>query len=69
MTKETSTLPRLRAARTAGLVSGMRSVVQVWRARTRTRQALSRLDAHMLRDIGLDAEAAIGEATRPFWEG
>jgi uncharacterized protein YjiS (DUF1127 family) len=33
----------------------------------RQRQYLARLDAHMLRDIGLTAEQAQAEANQPFW--
>ena len=34
----------------------------------RQRQALARLDSHMLRDIGIDAGAAASEAHRPIWD-
>ncbi len=36
-------------------------------ARHHSRAALARLDAHLLADIGLTAEAAAEEAARPFW--
>lgn len=36
-------------------------------ARRRQRQALARLDARLLRDIGLDAGQARAEAAKPFW--
>lgn len=35
--------------------------------RTRQRRALSRLDEHLLRDIGLSAETVRRETERPFW--
>lgn len=39
----------------------------LWAFRHRTRTALGQLDAHLLRDIGLTADAARAEAARPFW--
>jgi uncharacterized protein YjiS (DUF1127 family) len=36
-------------------------------ARSRQRESLKHLDAHMLIDIGLSREAADREALRPFW--
>ncbi len=36
-------------------------------ARHHSRAALARLDAHLLADIGLTADAAATEARRPFW--
>lgn len=47
-----------------------RSVVGIlvtWADRRRTRMSLNRLDAHLLRDIGIDARDAGIEAARPFW--
>ncbi len=41
--------------------------VVTWETRHRTRQGLKRLDAHLLRDIGLDPMSAAAEASRPFW--
>lgn len=38
-----------------------------WRARRRTRLALSRLDAHLLDDIGLKAQDVRREIQKPFW--
>lgn len=35
--------------------------------RRRERQMLGRLDAHLLRDIGLDPDLARLEAAKPFW--
>ena len=42
-------------------------LVVTWEARHRTRSQLTRLDNHLLRDIGLDPLTAQNEATRPFW--
>ncbi|MBA3908997.1 MAG: hypothetical protein C0524_03730 [Rhodobacter sp.] len=36
-------------------------------ARRRDRQTLARLDAHILRDIGLSADEAKAECAKPFW--
>ncbi|MGP3697128.1 DUF1127 domain-containing protein [Rhodobacter sp. NSM] len=44
-------------------------VVLRWEERRHTRQGLSRLDPHLLRDIGLTARAAEIEASKPFWRG
>ena len=38
-----------------------------WEDRRRTRAALARLDKHLLTDIGLGAERAASECTKPFW--
>jgi uncharacterized protein YjiS (DUF1127 family) len=40
-----------------------------WRDRSRQRQALLRLDDHMLRDIGLSGADVEREASKPFWRG
>ncbi len=37
-------------------------------AQHRQRQHLGRLDAHMLRDIGMTAAQAQAEAARPIWD-
>lgn len=36
--------------------------------RRRDRQILARLDAHLLRDIGLSPDEARSEAAKPFWQ-
>lgn len=43
-----------------------RRLVQ-WVDARRSRQALARLDGHLLKDIGLEPTAALSEAQRPFW--
>lgn len=43
--------------------------VLAWETRRRTRLAIRRLDAHLLRDIGLDPAEARTEAQKPFWLG
>lgn len=41
---------------------------EFWR-RYRTRAAIARLDAHLLRDIGVTFSEAEQEANKPFWRG
>lgn len=36
--------------------------------RSRDRQRLAHLDAHLLRDIGLDPQEARRECAKPFWQ-
>ena len=36
--------------------------------RRRERQRLGQLDAHLLRDIGLDAKEVRRECAKPFWQ-
>lgn len=43
-------------------------VREFWR-RYRTRVAISGLDAHLLRDIGVTYAEAEQEANKPFWQG
>lgn len=50
-----------------GLVAVARRLVISWRSRHVTRVALSRLDPHLLRDIGLQAEEAQTECAKRFW--
>lgn len=53
--------PLLRALRAFG------SLVFRWETLRRTRKDLSRLDEHMLRDIGMDPALARLETAKPFW--
>lgn len=39
-----------------------------WVARSRQRKQLARLDARMLADIGITAEQAQSEISKPFWK-
>lgn len=41
--------------------------VRVWRTRVLERRELSRLDDHMLRDIGVDRSMVDEEVQKPFW--
>jgi uncharacterized protein YjiS (DUF1127 family) len=45
------------------------NIVRTWEERRITRQALKRLDAHMLQDIGLSDREAEAETAKPFWQG
>lgn len=57
----TSSMTHLPSARAA------LSLIALWYRRARTRAALSRLEAHRLADVGLDARTAAAEAAKPFW--
>lgn len=39
----------------------------IWQERAEQRQALSELNGHMLKDIGVSAADADREARKPFW--
>lgn len=39
-----------------------------WIRVSRERRSLAGLSEHHLRDIGIDAATAAGEASRPFWD-
>ncbi len=49
------------------LVAGGSLWLRFWR-RLQTRRQLLQLDARLLEDVGLSAEQAHKEATRPFWQ-
>jgi uncharacterized protein YjiS (DUF1127 family) len=40
-----------------------------WRRRAIDRQALQKLDEHMLHDIGLSRSQVEAEVSKPFWRG
>lgn len=46
---------------------GLARKLLTWETRRHGRRALTRLDPHLLRDIGLGPEAALAEAGKPFW--
>ncbi len=52
----------------AGFAVRVAVVVTKWDARRKTRRSLRNLDAHLLKDIGLDRLTAQAEATKPFWQ-
>ena len=43
------------------------AVIRSWRQRARSREELSRLSNHMLKDIGLSRSDALREASKPFF--
>lgn len=51
----------------SGLFARILASVLAATIRRRDRQRLGQLDAHLLRDIGLDAQEARNEADKPFW--
>ncbi|MBN8630171.1 MAG: DUF1127 domain-containing protein [Rhodobacterales bacterium] len=51
-----------------GVVARLIQTVTILVTRRRDRQRLGRLDAHLLRDIGLDAQDARRESDKPFWQ-
>ena len=44
-----------------------RVLVAAWHSRLCEREALARLDDHLLADIGLTREAQMVECSKPFW--
>ena len=58
-----ATLPPVSAA-----LSALANLVRTWEERRITRAALTRLDAHMLHDIGLSDREARDETAKPFWQ-
>ena len=52
---------------TTSLVQRLRATFAEATARRRDRRLLARLDAHLLRDIGLSPDEAQSEAAKPFW--
>jgi uncharacterized protein YjiS (DUF1127 family) len=52
----------------AGFFTRLFAAVTEVANRRRDRLRLARLDAHLLRDIGLDAREAEAECAKPFWQ-
>ena len=50
-----------------GMIRSCYALVGLWYARARERRSLSRLDARLMRDIGVSADEAAREAAKPFW--
>lgn len=55
------------AVRRPVLLPALGRLVALWRRRATTRTHLADLDPRMLRDVGLEPEAARREARKPFW--
>jgi uncharacterized protein YjiS (DUF1127 family) len=56
----------LRARR--GLFARTLTALTVALTRRSDRQRLAQLDAHLLRDIGMDVQEARRECAKPFWQ-
>lgn len=54
--------------RPRGLVARILTEVGAALTRRRDRRNLGHLDAHLLRDIGMDAQDARQECAKPFWQ-
>ena len=50
------------------IVARLTGLVRKVEARRQTRIALARLDAHLLRDVGIDPASAQHECSRHFWQ-
>lgn len=48
-------------------MTGLVGMVQTWLRRHRTRLDLSRMNDHLLKDIGLTRGQAADEILKPFW--
>lgn len=64
---KTASLPRPAFTRT-GPLGRLVQVALTWQVRARARRDLRRLDAHLLRDIGLDPLSARHETAKSFWQ-
>jgi uncharacterized protein YjiS (DUF1127 family) len=53
--------------RVAARGRGIGEAVAVWLERVRTRRHLTRLNDHMLKDIGISRTDVAREAEKPFW--
>lgn len=51
----------------SGVLLAFTLLIFRWETLRRTRKDLSRLDEHMLRDIGMDPALAQSETAKPFW--
>jgi uncharacterized protein YjiS (DUF1127 family) len=56
------------AAHRSNLLALIRETIMAWRARSRAREALSRLDDRLLADIGLTREKQFVECNKVFWQ-
>jgi uncharacterized protein YjiS (DUF1127 family) len=51
----------------ASVLFSLAITVARWEERRQTRRALARLDAHLMRDIGMTPVARSAECEKPFW--
>jgi len=49
-------------------IANLRAQTSVWQLRHKSRRELRRVEDHILRDIGIDREAANREASKRFWQ-
>jgi uncharacterized protein YjiS (DUF1127 family) len=54
-------------AKARRIVVNMLEKLVIWQERAEQRQALSELNSHMLKDIGVSSADAYREARKPFW--
>lgn len=52
----------------SGVLARLRTALLTVLTRRRARLRLGHLDAHLLRDIGLDPQEVRRESTKPFWQ-
>jgi len=64
MTQITLRSAGIASSRSTARAAAALNAIQLWRSR----RALARLDARMLEDIGVSAEAAAAEASRAPWD-
>lgn len=66
-----SSRPSRNQARFAGspgeVCRNLLDLLLVWQERAAQRRALTQMDRHMLKDIGISRAAALDEARKPFW--
>ncbi len=65
MTQSAVTNRRIRHRRDS--LAALFATVLAFARRRRDRNCLARLDPHLLRDIGLDADTIAQECAKPFW--
>jgi uncharacterized protein YjiS (DUF1127 family) len=58
----------LTAADVRARIGGVFRMISRWIDRSNQRNALSDLDDHLLRDIGISGDEALREASKPFWK-
>lgn len=61
------TLPLSQLPPVPRLLVALAQVSATWDLRYKGRRALRDLDPHLLRDIGLTAQSAEVESSKPFW--
>ncbi len=67
MTTLQAGLTGLHNLRFGGSILKAMETLALWRERAVQRRQLSALDAHQLKDIGIDRGRANFEAAKPFW--